>query len=144
MKLEEFRVGDVYTTDCIVMTEADIIEFATRYDPHYFHIDQEAARQSLFGHIVASGMHSLALLNAAFVRMNVLGRDIQGGIHMDANWTMPVFDGDEIYGEFIVMNTEVSKPQSRTGLLTLQCIGKKVSGETFATSTIQVLMSRNM
>lgn len=139
MKLQEFHIGDVFVTEDITMTEEEIIDFAEKYDPQYFHIDKEAAEHALFGQLVASGMHSMALINAAFVRLHILGTDIQGGVHFDARWLQPVYAGDVIYGEYVVAQVK-ARSNSRTGALVFDLTGKKSTGETFAKATLEVLM----
>src|SRR5271156_3798250 len=68
--LEDLSVGFGFTTGTLTVTEAEIKEFAGRYDPQPFHLDDAAARQTLFGGLAASGWHTAA------VTKRVLG---QGG-----------------------------------------------------------------
>lgn len=60
-RFEDLRVGETRTSAERTISEAEIIEFASRYDPQWFHNDREAARGSVFGEVVASGIHILAL-----------------------------------------------------------------------------------
>lgn len=55
---EDYEVGATYTLGTISLTEAEIIEFATRFDPQPFHIDRAAAAASPYGGIIASGWHT--------------------------------------------------------------------------------------
>jgi acyl dehydratase len=60
--LEDFVVGQVFKHNRRVRVGKDeIIAFARQYDPQYFHLDEEAARNSIFGRLVASGWHTAAL-----------------------------------------------------------------------------------
>ncbi len=58
---EDIAVGAVEYSQEKTVTEAEIIAFAREYDPQYFHVDPEAAKQSRFGGLVASGVHNFAL-----------------------------------------------------------------------------------
>ena len=56
----------------VTITEASIIDFATRYDPQRFHIDKEAAAQTHFGGLIASGFQTLGLSFLMFFELGVL------------------------------------------------------------------------
>jgi acyl dehydratase len=58
---EDLRVGEFRKSRSRVVTQAEILEFARQYDPQWFHVDPEAAKRSVFGEVVASGIHVLAL-----------------------------------------------------------------------------------
>jgi hypothetical protein len=64
---EDFHVGDTFELGPLVVTEEEIISFAKQYDPQYFHIDPERAKDSIFGGLVASGWHTTALFMRMFV-----------------------------------------------------------------------------
>ena len=53
---EDFKVGERVEVGSVDVDKDEVIEFATRYDPQSFHIDEEAARQSIYGGLIASGM----------------------------------------------------------------------------------------
>ena len=58
---QDLTVGQQFPFGTYRMEEAEIIEFATRYDPLYIHIDREAAAKGPFGGLIASGLHTLAV-----------------------------------------------------------------------------------
>src|SRR3989304_8444776 len=64
---EDYVEGDVHELGSIAVEEADIIAFAKKFDPQVFHLDPEAAKQTPFGGLIASGVHSLALMTRLFV-----------------------------------------------------------------------------
>lgn len=53
--LGEFEIGDYYISGTYEVTEEEIIEFAKKYDPQYFHTDPEKAKDSFFGGLTSSG-----------------------------------------------------------------------------------------
>ena len=59
--LEDYHAGEVVRAHGVTLSEADIIEFAFRYDPQPFHIDKPAATQSSYGGLIASGWQVAAL-----------------------------------------------------------------------------------
>ena len=67
--LEDFAVGQVFGSARPVRVDKDeIIAFAKKYDPQFFHLDEEAARSSIFGGLVASGWLTAALDHASLDR----------------------------------------------------------------------------
>jgi acyl dehydratase len=58
---EDFEVGEIREVGSCRVTREEIIEFATRFDPQPFHIDDEAARNSIFGELTGSSCHTFAL-----------------------------------------------------------------------------------
>ena len=71
---EDYQVGEVLTYGDTLVTEHEIIEFASRYDPQSFHIDPEAARGSLFGGLIASGWQTGSIYMGLMVRGEMLIR----------------------------------------------------------------------
>ena len=69
---EDFEAGQRFVSQGVTITEASIIDFATRYDPQRFHVDREAAAKTHFGGLIASGFQTLGLSFRMFFE---LGRD---------------------------------------------------------------------
>ncbi len=59
---EDFVVGSSISLGSHQFTEEEIIEFAKKFDPQPFHIDREAAKDSIFGGIIASGWHTCSVM----------------------------------------------------------------------------------
>ena len=59
---EDISVGDKTTSKSISVTKEEIIEFARKYDPQPFHIDEEAAKKSIYGGLIASGWQFMQLI----------------------------------------------------------------------------------
>jgi len=94
---EDLEVG--YETDCgsVEVTEAEMLEFAERYDPQPIHIDEEAAKRSMFGDIIASGWLTCALSARLLVKGYMNDNATLGGNGMDeVRWHQPVYAGDEL------------------------------------------------
>ena len=74
---ESFEVGQKQSFGAYKVTEEEIIEFAQKYDPQFFHLDHEAAKQSLFGGLCASGWHTCAMTMSMLVaNMDANGRSL--------------------------------------------------------------------
>jgi len=72
---EDLEVGNVFETGSYTVTKDEIITFAEQFDPQPFHVDEEAAQDSMFGEIVASGLHTLCLSAYLFVSEYLLGEE---------------------------------------------------------------------
>ncbi|MFB5189854.1 MaoC/PaaZ C-terminal domain-containing protein [Alicyclobacillus fastidiosus] len=139
MRFHEYAVGTVYVTPTVIVPLEEIIAFAEQYDPQYFHVDEEKAKRGLFGGIVASGMHSVALLNAQWVKMGYFGDDILGGLGIEVSWSRPVYPGDEIYGEFQIAE-KTKSPGGNAGVVTVELTGKKSDHKAFCQASMRVLV----
>ena len=66
---EDLTVGDVVELGEHTVTEAELLDFAGTWDPQDFHVDAEAAAKGVFGGLIASGLHSMSVLQ----RLSALG-----------------------------------------------------------------------
>lgn len=90
--LEDLHVGQTFTTGSVTVTTEAIKAFARDYDPQPFHLDEDAARDSLFGGLAASGWHTAALS----MRLLVDGLPIAGGligVGGETTWPRPTRPG---------------------------------------------------
>jgi len=120
--LEDFTPGRVFELGSVEVTEEEIIEFATRYDPQPFHVDPRRAADSAFGGLIASGWHTCAL----FMRLLVDGlvRDTagMGSPGMDEiRWLEPVRPGDTLVASLTVVATRPSASKPDRGILRSLC-----------------------
>ncbi|WP_049891362.1 MaoC family dehydratase [Natronococcus amylolyticus] len=119
---EELTVGDVFETGGYTVTKDEIVEFAEQFDPQPFHVDEEAAAESMFGELVASGLHTLCLSVRLFVTDVVQGEDgvaNMGGLGMDdLRWHEPVRPGDTLRVRVEVLEKNPSESRSDRGYVT--------------------------
>jgi acyl dehydratase len=104
---EDVTVGETDSFGSYEVSEAEIIDFAKRFDPQPFHTDPEAAADSFFGELVASGWHTAAMT----MRMLVEGRYDDAGVGGavgvdDLRWTAPVRPDDVLHVETEVVGTD--------------------------------------
>lgn len=117
---EDFAIGDVYDVGSVTVDEAEVIEFAKRYDPQPFHVDAELAKQSPFGGLIASGWHTCAMFMRLMVDSFRPGAQSQGSPGVEElRWLAPVFPGDVLSGTFTVLDMSATKPHR--GTITSQC-----------------------
>jgi acyl dehydratase len=119
---EDFFVGQVFEPNGRVRMEKDeIIAFAERYDPQPFHLDEEVARKSIFGRLVASGWHTAAVTMSLLARNE--NRPVGGTIGLgfdELRWPIPVLPGDELRIETEVLEMRPSKSRPDRGLMKMR------------------------
>ncbi|WP_151446474.1 MaoC family dehydratase [Lacisediminimonas profundi] len=113
MYLEDFYVGQKIELGSFSFSEEEILEFANRFDPQPFHVQPEAARESVFGGLIASGWHTCSQMMRLMCD-NLLARvDSMGSPGCDElRWLKPVRPGDQIRTEMVVtaVRASASKP----------------------------------
>ena len=125
--LEDLAVGQTFTNGPVELTAEDIKAFARQFDPQPFHLDEEAAKQSLFGGLAASGWHTAALT----MRLLVTGGPALGwgfiGAGGEVTWPRPVYAGDRLtlHGEIIEINPSRSKPDRGIAKVRLRMLNQR-------------------
>jgi acyl dehydratase len=113
---EDFAVGDVTAVGPVTVDAEEIVEFASRYDPQPFHLDEEAGKATPFGGLIASGWHTTALFMGMFVRAVLLDSASLGSPGVDEiRWTAPVRPGDTLSGRSIVTDVQPSSTNPGRG-----------------------------
>src|SRR5208283_2039923 len=93
---DDIIIGETRESGARTITKDELIEFATRYDPQYFHSDPVAAKQSMFGELIASGIHSAAIWRMLDHDINRDIRWICGVAWEDVRWPCPIRAGDTV------------------------------------------------
>ncbi len=116
---EDFAIGQKERFGRYEVSAAEIVEFAKKYDPQPFHVDEEAARQSLFGNLCASGWHTCAMTMRMMVdRMKETGTYSFGSPGVDeVRWKRPVFPGDVLTVEMEVIGMRRSRSRPGLGII---------------------------
>ncbi len=94
---EDLPVGSTLDIGSITVDRDEVIEFAGKYDPQPFHLDEEAAAQSMFGKLSASGWHTCAMAMGVMVRGFLHESSSLGSPGLEQiKWLKPVFPGDTL------------------------------------------------
>jgi acyl dehydratase len=116
---EDFPVGRVRELGPTpAVTREEIVEFARRYDPQTFHVDEDAARRSAFGGLVASGWHTCGMAMRLYVDA-VLHRTASLGSPgvEKVRWLKPVRPGDVLRLRVEVLEARPSESKPHVGLV---------------------------
>ena len=140
---EDFEVGQRFVSQGVTLTEASIIDFATRYDPQRFHIDREAGARTPFGGIVASGFQTLGLSFRMFFQLGVIRESGIGAPGIETlHWTAPVRPGDTLHTEVEVIELRPSGSKTDRGTVRMRYATLNQRGETVMTMIVPQFVSR--
>jgi acyl dehydratase len=140
---EDIVIGEVRESKARTVGKEELIEFATRYDPQYFHADPVAARGSIFGELIASGIHTAAL-------WRILDHEISGDIRWicgvaweDVRWPKPVRAGDSLRARAEALAKRLSRSDSSRGVAEYRYTLLNQHGETvFTCRSINLIETR--
>ena len=140
---ESFEIGQKQNFGAYEVTEEEIIEFATKYDAQFFHLDHEAAKDSLFGGLCASGWHTCAMTMSMMVEnMDLHGRSL-GSPGIDClRWLRPVYPGDILSVQMEVLDTVPSKSRPNIGVVTNKVSVSNHTGVVVMEFTSKVIFRR--
>lgn len=115
---EDLQVGAKQSFGDYMVTREEVIEFAAKYDPQPFHLDEDAAAATHFGRLSASGWHTCAMT----MRMLVgnMSKSQQAGLGSpgidELRWKRPVYPGDRLRCETEVIEKRRSRSRPEMGL----------------------------
>ena len=116
--VEDYKAGDRFELGQFEVTREEVVEFAQKYDPFPFHVDDEAAKATVFGGIISSGWLTalvwLRLMHSHFLCYEtVLGSPG----HEEMLWPTPVRPGDRLSGTVEIKESRVSKSKPELGFV---------------------------
>ena len=120
LHFEDFEPGQVYELGTRLVTESEIVAFAREWDPQPFHVDPEAAKESVFGGLIASGWQTGAMWMRMYVD-TMLGSAARGspGIE-ELRWLAPVRPGDTLSGRLTVLEATPSATRPDRGTIRIR------------------------
>ena len=142
---EQFAVGQRFTSAPRSIDAPAIKSFAGEFDFQPQHVDEEAAKFTMFGTLVASGWHTCALTMRLLLESALAGVNGRGmGVRVnDITWSAPVRPGDELHVVSEVLETRPSRSKPDRGLVVMKSSTRNQHGETVQelTSTLLILRS---
>jgi acyl dehydratase len=120
--LDDIQVGMKRSFGQYEVTREEVLDFARKYDPQPFHLSDEAAAQTHFGRLAASGWHTCAMTMSMFVaEMAVQPQASLGAAGVDElRWLKPVYPGDTLRCETEILEVKPSRSRADMGSLKSQ------------------------
>ncbi len=141
--LEDFPVGVRRRLGSKLVDEDEVIRFATEFDPQPFHIDKEAAAQSFYGGVIASGWHTCSMTMRIMVDNYLIDAASLGSPGIDElRWLRPVRPGDTLTVYSTVQEMVPSKSKPDRGVLTTLSEVENQAGEVVMTMRGKSMMKK--
>jgi len=141
--LEDFSVAQTFGSGRLRIDKERIKTFAAEFDPQPFHLDEEAARETLFRGLAASGWHTAAVSMRLLVESELKpAGGIVGAGFDELRWPRPVRPGDELRVESEILEVRPSKSRPDQGLIKVRTTTLNQNGEAVQVSVGNLLVPR--
>jgi len=141
---DDLKVGDTFTTESYEVSAADITRFAAEFDPQPFHLDDEAARGTMFGGLAASGWHTAAITMRLLVSSGPKLANGVLGAGAEIEWKMPTRPGDVLHVESEVAELTPSRSRTDRGMLVLRSRTINQHGEVVQNLRAKLIVARRL
>jgi acyl dehydratase len=143
--LEDFAVGQTYGSGRLRVDKERIKTFAAEFDPQPFHLDEEAARDTIFRGLAASGWHTAALTMRLLVESELKpAGGIVGAGFDEFRWPRPVRPGDELRVESEVLEVRPSKSRPEQGVIKVKTTTLNQNDEAVQISIGNLIVPRRL
>ena len=140
--LDDFHVGQKFGSGRRRVETDQIKAFAAQFDPQPFHLDEEAAKNSFFGGLAASGWHTAAVTMRLLVTGDFKPAGGVIGASNEISWTRPVRPGDELRVESEVIEVRPSKSRPEQGLIKVRSTTLNQNDEPVQVLTANLVVPR--
>ena len=115
---EDFFAGQEIALGSRTVSEAEIIAFATQFDPQPFHVDHDVAAKSIYGAVIASGWHTCSMMMRMVVDGLMAGSSSMGSPGLEkVRWILPVRAGDTISVSYLTTEVKASASKPNRGVV---------------------------
>jgi len=139
--LEDLSVGDVFVSKTHALDAEQITEFASQFDPQPFHLDPEAAQDTLFQGLAASGWHTAALTMKLLVESFPLARGVIGA-GAELAWPQPTRPDDVVKVTSTVLSITPSRSKPDRAIVVVESITSNQREEALQKLTSKVVVFR--
>jgi acyl dehydratase len=139
--LEDFAVGQTFGSGRLRIDKERALAFAAEFDPQPFHLDEAAARGSIFGGLAVSGWHTAAVRLLVETGLKPAGGIVGAGLD-ECRWPRPVRPGDESRAECEVVEVRPSKSRPEQGLIKLRTTTLNQDDEAVLVHVVNLVVPR--
>jgi acyl dehydratase len=141
--LEDFAVGQTFGSGRLRISKEQVTTFAAEFDPQPFHLDEEAAQNTIFKGLAASGWHTAALTMRLLVESELKpAGGIVGAGFDEFRWPRPVRPGDELHLESEVLEVRASRSLPNQGLIKVRTMTLNQDNEAVQVQIANLIVPR--
>jgi len=140
--LEDFTVGAIFSSESQTLSKEQIIEFASQFDPQPFHTDEEAAKETFFKGLAASGWHTAAITMSLLVRSGLPCAGALVGLGADLKWPLPTRPGDRLQVETEILEIKELRSRPDSGIITMKSNTTNQERQIVQTMVTKVLIAK--
>ena len=142
MYFEEFKVNDTFAIAPAVIEKQKMLAFARLYDNIPLHTDEEYAKTTIFGGLIAPGVMSFMSVWAKFLEMNLFGAELIAGKSTKIEWHKPVYAEDVLTGKAVVSACTPRNPKNGIVEITIYAYNQK--GDLVLTDVTEAIIKRKI
>ena len=138
MYFEEFEAGTQFNIDNVAIDKNDMLDFAKKYDCIPLHTDEEYAKKTIFGNLIAPGVMSFMAVWAKYLETDLAGDQLLAGKSTKIEWMKPVYADDVLNAVCTV--SKLTRRNEKNGLveLTFEVFNQK--GELVLTDVTEMIV----
>ena len=140
MFLEDFKINETFEIPPAYIDKQEMLDFAERYDNIPLHTDEEYAKSTRFGALIAPGVMSFMAVWAKYLEVDLYGEELIAGKSTRIEWHKPVYAGDVLTGKGTVSNVTVRNEKNGIAELTIQVYNQ--NGEFVLTNVTEAVVKR--
>ena len=138
MYFEEFELGFKTQIEPAIINKEDMISFANKYDPIPLHTDEEYAKSTIFGNLIAPGVMSFMSVWAKYLETDLAGDELLAGKSTKIEWFKPVFADDILTSTCTISN--LTKRNEKNGIVELTFEVFNQNGELVLTDVTEMIV----
>jgi acyl dehydratase len=138
MYFDELKLGMTVDTEPVAITKEKMMKFAYEYDPIPLHTDEEYAKTTPFGALIAPGIMSFMSVWAKYLEVDFFGKALLAGKSSKIEWIKPVYAGDTLRGTTTITN--LIERSKQNGLVELTVEVRNQKGELVIVNTTEAIV----
>ena len=138
MYFDEFEIGMSVDTAPTIIEKEKMIAFAVDYDNNPLHTDEDYARSTPFGALIAPGVMSFMSVWAKYLEVDFFGKELLAGKSTKIEWLKPVFANDILTGKATI--TKLTKRSEKNGVVEISIDAFNQNGELVLTNVTEAIV----
>ena len=140
MYFEDFMLGQEYSLSPALIEKQKMLDFARDYDHIPLHTDEEYAKNTIFGNLIAPGVMSFMSVWARFLELGLFGDELIAGKSTKIEWHKPVYAQDVLTGKAVITGLTPRNPKN--GILEITVYAYNQKGDLVLTDVTEAILKR--